>query len=139
MVAKQKTCLGCGKQCYLWISKPHCLCKDCAAKKKLQEQGPVIQKKREPINKLSDKQAKLNAAYKVLRDQFMKGKQCQANWEGCTKIATECHHAGGRQNGNMLDSSTYRALCHNCHSKVETQPERAKKENLSIDRLTNKA
>lgn len=88
------------------------------------------------INKVSDKQKKINALYKILRDQFMKDKpMCQAGWEGCTHYSTECHHSKGRVGFNMLDSSTYRSLCKNCHDKVGEQSDRAKELNLSASRL----
>lgn len=140
---KLDTCLTCGRKqvptvAQRCIQSPYCYerhRKDIRDARNIERGVEPLNKLNKPINKISDKQAKLKAAYKILRDQFMKGKQCQANWDGCTITATECHHAGGRLGGNMLDSTTYRALCHNCHTQVELQPERAKKENLSIDRL----
>lgn len=97
-------------------------------------------KKQYTIPKVSDKQKKINAAYKILRDQFMKAHPlCQARFGGCTYIATECHHSRGRGKDYMLDSRTYRALCHDCHVEVELNPEAAKLLNLSGNRLDKSA
>lgn len=90
------------------------------------------------IKKVSTRQQKLNAAYKVLRDQFMKShKACEANLielAECTKRATECHHPIGRGK-YLLDDSKFIALCHNCHAYIETHPLYAKEKGFSADRL----
>jgi hypothetical protein len=95
-------------------------------------------KKPKPIKKVSDKQKKINAAYTILRKQFLKNHpNCQAQLEGCTYQATDCHHSKGRTGSNMLDETTYIALCHNCHVKVELSPTMAKLLGLSQNRLDN--
>lgn len=101
---------------------------------------PTKEKKHYVIPKISDKQKKINAAYKILRDQFIKNNPyCIARFEGCTHIATECHHARGRGKEYMLDETTYRALCHHCHSIAETNPKLAKSLNISQSRLDKSA
>lgn len=88
------------------------------------------------IPKVSDKQKKINAAYTILRKAFLKRKPvCEAQLEGCTYVATECHHSEGRIGDKMLDDTTYVSLCHNCHCTIETQPAMAKELGLSKSRL----
>lgn len=133
--SKLKECSICHKLSVLWRSNPK-TCKDCANKEKVRDTPPKYQTKE--IKKVSTKQQKLNAAYKVLRDQFMKNhKNCEANLielAGCTKKATQCHHPNGRGQ-YLLDDSRFIALCHNCHSYIETHPLFAKEKGYSGDRL----
>ncbi len=88
------------------------------------------------IAKFSDKRKKINAAYNVLRDQYMKAHPvCEARLPGCTYNSTECHHSRGRGEF-MLDQTTYKALCEHCHRYVELHPIEAKKLGLSASRLS---
>lgn len=87
------------------------------------------------IKKVSTRQQKLNAAYKVLRDQFMKKHPtCQARLAHCTGVSTECHHSRGRGE-YLLDDSTFFALCGNCHRYLETHPEISKALGFTKSRL----
>jgi hypothetical protein len=43
---------------------------------------------------------------------------CQASLDGCTIVATECHHSAGRIGDRMLNVETFIALCHNCHMYI---------------------
>lgn len=87
------------------------------------------------IKKVSTRMQKLNAAYKVLRDQFMKKHPtCQARLEGCTGAATECHHSRGRGE-YLLDDSTFKALCGHCHRYLETHVEVSRALGFTKNRL----
>lgn len=92
-------------------------------------------KPRTQIKKVSSKREKVNKVYKVLRDLFMKDKKCEAQLPGCTVIATECHHSEGR-GANMLDTTKFRALCHNCHAKCTEESALAIEKGLSNRRNT---
>ena len=74
--------------------------------------------------------------YKVVRNEFMaEHKYCMAKWEGCTGLATECHHSRGRIADLLTDKRYFKALCHNCHCRVETEPLLAKELGLSANRF----
>lgn len=129
---KLKECSFCHKLSVLWRSNPK-TCKECAQKDKVQQTPHKYQTKE--IKKVSTRMQKLNAMYKVLRDSFMKHHpKCEANLQGCTKTATECHHTKGRGQ-YYLDDSTYIPLCHNCHVFIEKSPKWAKENGFSLDRL----
>ncbi len=146
---KLKPCKTCGDPSYIFS---HGDCKSCAQMRYASEKPkhrPLAQTENggeakpfkvtyqtKEIKKVSTRQQRLNAAYSVLRKQFLKVHQmCEAHWEGCTYQATTIHHSQGRQDGNLLNDRTFKALCMSCHEKVERQVERAKKEGLTVDRL----
>jgi len=88
------------------------------------------------IKKVSTRQQKLNAAYKVLRDAFIKKKKyCVARLDGCTGNATECHHKAGRGE-YLLDDTKYLALCHNCHVFITEHSQFAMERGFSESRLS---
>lgn len=149
---KLKTCDNCKKEGPLWQgrtkTKPG-LCKSCAGKAKslitpelsdlINEGQFALLKVKNSINKVSDKQKKINAAYKILRDDFMaRNPECQGKLSGCTFKATECHHSLGRGKNEMLDQSTYISLCHSCHHIVENNRELAQQLKLSGKRLNKR-
>lgn len=61
---------------------------------------------------------------------------CQAKLVGCTGVASDVHHTAGRVGDNYLNMSKWKALCRNCHTWVENNPEEAKELGLSENRLT---
>jgi hypothetical protein len=94
-----------------------------------------IAKAVKPISQVSSKQAKLNRAYMVIRNEYMKGHEvCEAKLPGCTYHATDLHHKNGR-GSNLLDATTYIALCRSCHQRAENAPNEAKRLGISGDRL----
>ena len=124
---KLKICSSCQKECYLWKSSPK-LCRECAMKSATQvgnyklttksissDIKPV--EKRTPINKKSDKQKKIDAAYSVLRKQFMKDHPL-CMFKNCISISTECHHIRGRGKDYMLDSREWMAVCKPHHDYI---------------------
>lgn len=76
-------------------------------------------KKVKPITKISDKQKKINVAYKVLNKAYLeKHKVCMAQFNGvCTGRATELHHTyfGSNKRKHYLNETTFKALCSECH------------------------
>lgn len=71
------------------------------------------------IRKVSDKQAKINKAYTILREQFLKDKPfCGIEFQNCTRIATDIHHKGIGSNKRKFynDTSTWIQTCRHCHN-----------------------
>lgn len=90
----------------------------------------------EPIAQASEKQSKMNKAYSSLASAFKAvNPVCVANLEGCTKKTEDIHHRRGR-GINMLDSSTWLAVCRSCHTYIELHPVIAKYLGLSESRLS---
>lgn len=114
-----KTCTSCGFQGNMFRSKP-LLCRNCANRSHVSNdnaKGEVLVHK-SPIKAVSDKQAKINQAYTVLRKQFLKDyTECQVKLHVCSGIATQIHHcySGSNKRKHYLDSSTYKAICADCH------------------------
>jgi hypothetical protein len=112
--------------------------------KHIQKAPMVVNKKKvsqqlanKPISPISKAQAKRLAEYRRLRDQFMRNHPvCQARLDGCSTIASDLHHAAGRCGNNLLDTTTYIALCRNCHSYIEVHPAFAKEHGFSQSRLS---
>lgn len=78
-----------------------------------------LSKPRSPINLISTKQAKINAAYSVLRTQFLKTRRyCEARLEGCTGQAEHVHHQymGSNKRKHYLNTLTWTPICHSCHT-----------------------
>lgn len=95
-----------------------------------------VGKDKQPINKVSDNKKAEDKIYSTLRKVFLDNHiTCEAKILGCTKQATEVHHKKGRVGKNYLDVHTFLALCHNCHSWIETHPQWAKEFGYSGDRL----
>jgi len=75
----------------------------------------------------SSKIVKLNAAYMVLRDQFLKRKpHCEAHLPDCAISACDVHHKAGRIGALLLDDTQFLAVCRTCHNYIETHPKEAK-------------
>lgn len=102
------------------------LCKNCAMKYNYQNKEKVadsgLNKAREVkkyvIPKVSEKQKKINTAYTILREQFLKDKPyCGIRFNNCTKIATDIHHKGIGSNKRKYynDTTTWIQTCRNCH------------------------
>jgi hypothetical protein len=93
-------------------------------------------KPRSEINKVSDKQEKINRAYAVISSQFKKDHLiCQVCIKCKGAPTTDCHHPIGRIGKAMLDSTQYVATCRACHQYLELNPIEAKKLGFSKSRL----
>jgi hypothetical protein len=136
---RAKQCSQCPYVGTLWKSSP-ALCKNCAMvynnTNKEKVATKVCIKAREPIKKVSSKQAKINTAYSVLRLQYLKMfPNCQVSSDDCTHIATQVHHRAGRIGNNMLDTTIWLSVCHTCHELIERNPLWAYEKGYSIKRL----
>jgi len=121
----------------IWKAKTRdnpCMCKDCYNAEKSSHKPPI--KAREPIKKVSDKQAKINRLYTDMRVQYLKMiHHCQVSSDDCTHIATQVHHRSGRIGNNMLDTTKWLSVCYSCHEKIERNPSWAYEKGYSIKRL----
>lgn len=83
---------------------------------------PKEKKKQKPIKPLSKKREKQNKIYLTIRKVFLENHpNCEVKLEGCTKIASEIHHAEKRTGHKLTDIEGFVAICRNCHIKVENQ------------------
>lgn len=89
------------------------------------------------IKPVADKRAKELSKYSRLKAQYIAIHQICENI-GCNQQATTIHHMAGRENEMLLDVNYFKALCFDCHRKVEENPHWAKENKLSESR-TNKA
>ena len=127
--AKPKKCDGCETIQPLWKKEgTQKFCKQCwtnhAIKGKSSTKKPTAKK---PMRLQSSKIMKLNAAYSVLREQFLKHHPCcQARIPGCSIVATDIHHKKGRVGKLFLDDSEFLAVCRMCHAWIEVHPQEAK-------------
>lgn len=73
----------------------------------------------QPIRKVSVKQAKQNQDYGVLSRQYKaEHPECEVRIEGvCDGMTTDVHHRAGRRS-NLLDASTFIAVCRSCHTYI---------------------
>jgi hypothetical protein len=133
MEPKKKLCFGCNTPQYIWKNfEGKKWCKECASKLK----KPKVFAPRVAVKKISDKLAKKNVLYTVIRKHFLdKHKNCEAELENCSFESTEIHHKKGRGE-YMLDEATFLAVCRNCHTEIELNPAMAKERGFSESRLT---
>jgi len=121
----------------IWKAKTRnnpCMCKDCYNAEKSSDKPPI--KAREPIKKISDKQANINRLYAAMRLSYLcMIPHCQVASTDCAHVATQVHHRAGRGKDHMLDTTTWLSICHSCHEKVELNPEWAYEKGYSIKRL----
>lgn len=127
MKLKSKQCGGCHKMTILWKAKRKlpdgtispALCKECA--NKTSNKPPKLAELRKAINKVSSKEQKRQAAYLVLRKEYMKQyPECQVRLPECSHIAVDIHHLyfGADRYGHFLDSTSWKSTCRSCHSTI---------------------
>jgi hypothetical protein len=137
MKVKLKICSVCKRECVLWKATPK-LCKDCAAKIKIQEETGLNLnvKVRKPIKKVSEKMYDNLAKYRRLRDKhFQEYPVCQ--FPGCLNKKITLHHAKGRVGAFLTDKHYFKSLCPKHHTFVEENPTEAQRLGLSFKRLNN--
>jgi hypothetical protein len=121
---KTKLCRRCGKFKYLFGRG---LCDSC-----YKVEFPTVIKGKKKPNIISQKQKERNKKYLELRYNYLRANPiCEV--EGCTHAASEVHHKRGRI-GDALYSD-FLAVCHDCHVRIEENPEWAKEHGYSISRL----
>lgn len=109
----QKTC---GYQCAIEISK------------KLQK---VIDAKKKPIKRLSDKRNAQNKEYLKKRATFLKNKVCPVTGQE----ATEIHHMKGRIGKLLTDEKFWLAVSRKGHIEIENNPLWAYEQGFSMKRI----
>ena len=104
-------------------------------KKARDEMNEFLDKKSpKPIPKVSAKRKKEQKEYTIKRLQFLSQPEnfrCPVTGER----ATEIHHKKGRTGSNFLDTSTWLAVSRNGHRKIEENPEWAKENGYSENRI----
>lgn len=127
---KKKTCKVCGREDYIF-SKGRC--KPCAQKAYANNAQTTPQPPTK-IKPISDKQAARLREYRKVRDEFMKTHSvCQV--DGCKNIPTDVHHMRGKIGDLLTDVNFFLAVCRGCHTRIETNPEWAKENGYSLNRL----
>lgn len=136
LTPKKKKCSKCGELTVIWKSAGReKYCKQCWSCHKTSGVRQTSAKKRTPLSPRSPKQRRVEAAYSTMRKVFLDThSMCQAHLGGCTTYSTDVHHKVGRGK-NTLDSTTWIAVCRNCHIWIETHPIEAKELGLSGQRL----
>lgn len=113
-------------------------CGDYECKKQFQsskvKQEP--KQKQKPIAKVSKKRQIEQLKYSVLRVEFL-GKQENKKCPIMGTETTDVHHKKGRVGSLYLDTKYWVALSREGHKKVEENPEWAKENGYSLNRLSN--
>lgn len=130
--SKLKKC-KCGTE-FLQYNSLNIYC-SATCKFKYAKQVNLKLKSMKPINKVSDKRKIENAKYSVLRIEFLGKKENQicpiTGWS-----TTDIHHKKGRIGDLFLDTRYWIALSREGHQHVEDNPEWAKENGYSLDRLS---
>lgn len=130
---KKKICKECGVQNYI-VGKG--LCEVCYRKqlRPIQRTSKPTSRKPCKISKVSKSQVTRNKKYLELRKIHLEEKPlCEAQLPGCSRIATEIHHKGGRDGENLFRH--FLSVCRGCHETIEMNPEMAKEREFTISRL----
>lgn len=150
MEVKKKPCDGeiCnGKLAFIWKNVVEDgerlrFCQGCWNKKNSKEKPTIkrqeIKRSTTPIKKFSDRRAKENAAYSVLRKVFLKDHPfCQLSIKDiCTKVSTDIQHKRGRLE-YFLDTTTWASSCRACHTYANDHPQEAIENGWAELRLKN--
>lgn len=133
MLKKTKICNQCNEERQIWKRHENKVyCKSCWNEIKSTVSKKTVVKK--SLKKKSTKLEKLEALYSILRKIFLEQHPfCKAKLPGCTISATDIHHKAGRGN-YLLDTSTFLPVCRTCHNIIETNPEMARKLELSLSK-----
>lgn len=136
---KLKICSACKRESILWKSSPK-LCRDCAAKIRLQEETGLNlnnkPKPRKPIAQVSEKMQANLAKYRRKRDAYFKDHPV-CEFPGCTSKKITLHHKRGRQGAFLTDKRHFCSLCLKHHTFVNENPDEALKMDLVASRLAN--
>jgi hypothetical protein len=90
-----------------------------------------------PIRPRSPKRAAEEREYLRRREKYLlMHPTCQV--EGCKAPATEVHHRGGRVGKLLINVMYFLGTCRDHHIQIELNPEWAKEQGYSINRLTIK-
>ena len=124
------------KDCNNEFKQYNSLVKYCSPKCQNKNRKPNLQLKSlyKPIKKVSDKRKIQNAKYLVLRIEFL-GRPENQKCPITGKPTTDVHHMKGRIGDLLLDTRYWVALSREGHKYVEENPEWAKENGYSLNRL----
>lgn len=106
-------------------------CASCNQKER--KKSRKVEPKRYKIRKVSKKRAKQLSQYNKLREHFLLiYQQCQV--PGCGAMATEVHHAKGRENELLLDTTFWVAICSRHHTYYTEHSNEAIEKGISVKR-----
>ena len=117
--AKLKICNECSKETYIFSKG---LCKSCATK---------TYKK---PNKVSDKQQKRIKEYSQVRKEYFLNLASTICKVCNQREVTDIHHQCGRVGDLLTDTRYFLAVCRECHTFIEENPEWAYANNYSLKR-----
>lgn len=102
----------------------------------LRNKPPKQQKPKKAIPRTTTKRRRESEDYGVLREEWLRQHPlCEARVNhNCFRQATEVHHKRGRGK-YYLDTTTWLAICHNCHIWVTENSKEAILLGLSSSRL----
>lgn len=128
-----KKCKGCGKPFEPRYSTLEAFCSKKCTYTHQKKESP-LKRIKTPIPKRSKKKIVQDLQYSVLRKEFL-GKPENRFCPITGKPATDVHHMAGRLGDLYLDTRYWIALSREGHRRVEENPEWAKKNGYSLDRL----
>ena len=141
MKAKKKKCYSCDTEQFIWKNdRGRKYCKICWFKIKQEDNFKTdyyrkYNKPRQKIKSKSTKMQKTERAYSVLRRAFLdQHPVCKASLHKCTVTATDIHHKKGRGKYH-LDTTTWLAVCRNCHTWIEENTHAAEQFGYTESRL----
>lgn len=121
-----KNCKTCGKEFKLFRTTDKYCSPECVENKHQKKSGA-------PIKPVSDKMTKELAKYRRLRSQYLEATPiCEVR--GCNRASSEIHHRRGRLQ-YLCVVKYFLAVCRPCHLWIEANPEAAKEQGYSVDRL----
>ena len=121
-----KKCKTCGKEFKIFRTTDKYCSPECVENK-------PQKKSVAPIKPVSDKMTKELAKYRRLRSQYLEATPtCEVR--GCNRASSEIHHRRGRLQ-YLCVVEYFLAVCRLCHLWIEANPEAAKEQGYSVDRL----
>ena len=92
----------------------------------------TTKKKQNYIKPISDKRMAQMKMYRQVRDEYM---MSHPKCEVCNNDASDLHHKRGRVGDYYTDIKHFLSVCRSCHTKIEENPEWAKRFGYSENRL----
>ena len=131
--AKEGVCVCCERKRLIYSKK---MCQSCywSDNKKKNEGKQKTIKEFKPIPKISQKRKIENAKYIVLRIEFL-GKKENSICPVTGEKTTEIHHKKGRVGSLFLNTKFWLGVSRKGHLKIENNPEWAKENGFSENRI----
>jgi len=125
--AKMGYCPDCGN------TEPKPLISGCCSYHYWQKRKKPLERKPVKIKPVSDKKAKELAKYRVLRDEYMKSKEC-CEYPDCNQKPTDLHHKKTRKY-HLCDVSIFMALCRKHHNFIHENDALSREMGFLIDAI----